>query len=358
MKNRFLLLPMVLLITGSCSSQKEASNKDVMKAYELRMQGNVDQALALLDSILTKDSTNAMAWYERSRVERYMLTGGGNVTMEEILESVDKATFYDSTNVIYTYEKAMDLFLSSYMAMQRDPDKVKEKIALTCLQYEAVLKLKPDYPEAMLYLVEIYGMLPSDMGGDSLKAITYAARLKEMNSYFGAKATLDLAPEETDQVAFWKKYQGLHGETPDVLKEIGIACLYQDDPENAKHYFSKAIGMDSSEQILLLDLARYYMMGVMQNMELADSLLPISATYINQYLVNDPLPIIPLRAYATGMLVKTAMFTGHKDEAEVLMEQAKSLDPYFSRAFGIPPLSLFEPPDSVSHYFSSFFRPF
>ncbi|MFH1936586.1 MAG: hypothetical protein ABIK52_03360, partial [Bacteroidota bacterium] len=307
---------------------------------------------------LEKDSTNAMAWYERSRAKKYMLTGGGNVSMDEILSDIDNATLYDPENVIYAYEKAMDSFLNAYMAMHREPEKVKERIMLTCNQYENVLTLKPDYPEAMLYLVEIYGLLPPEMGGDSVKATTYAAKLKEMDPYFGAKATLDLAPEETDQVAFWKEYQAIHGDTPDVLKEIGIACLYQDDPENAKHYFSKAIEMDSSKQILLLDLARYFMTGVMQNKDLADSLLPISALYVKQYLASDPAPVIPLQAYATGMLVKTEMFTGHKEEAEALMEKAKSLDPYFSRAFGIPGPSIFEPPDKISYHFTSFFRPF
>ncbi|TSA54735.1 MAG: hypothetical protein D4R38_01860 [Dehalococcoidia bacterium] len=116
--------------------------------------------------------------------------------------------------------------------------------------------------------------------------------------------------------------------------------------------------MDSSMQILWLDLARYYMMGVMQNKDLADSLLPISAMYTRQYLASKPAPIIPLQAYATGMLVKTEMFTGHKEEAEKLMEEAKALDPYFSRAFGIPGPSLFEPPDKISYHFTSFFRPF
>ena len=358
MKKVPIILLMTLLITWSCSSQKETGNKDVMKAYDLRMEGKSDQALALLDSILAKDSTNAMAWYELSRVKKYMLTGGGNVTIDEILAAIDKAVLNDPENVIYVYAKAMDLFLNSYMAMNREPDKVKEEIVLTCNQFEQVLKLKPDYPEAMLYLVEIYGMLPPEMGGDSIKAISYAAKLKEMDPFFGAKATLDLAAEDTDQVAFWKEYQTLHVDTPDVLKEIGIACLFQDDPVNAKYYFSKAIEMDSAEQILLLDLARYYMMQVMQNRDLADSLLPVSAKYINEYLLSEPMPVIPLQAYATGMLVKTAMFTGHKEEAEKLMEKANSLDPYFSRAFGIPSRSLFAPPDSVTHYFSSFFRPF
>ncbi|MFH1160185.1 MAG: hypothetical protein V1733_04470 [bacterium] len=343
-----------MLSLFSCNPQE----KGVMNAYTLRMQGKVDQAKAVLDTLLAKDSTLAMAHYELSRVKHYQLTGGGDVTIDEIITSVDKATMYDPENVIYAYAKAMDLFLNAYMAMHREPEKVTDRVTATCAQFEEVLKLKPDYPEAMLYLVEIYGMLPPEMGGDSVKATKYAAKLKELDPYFGAKAILDLAPEETDQVAYWKEFQALHGDNPDILKEIGIAYLYQDDPENAKLYFTKVIEMDSSKQLLLLDLARYYMMGVMQNKELADSLLPISALYVKQYLESEPVPVIPLQAYATGMLVKTEMFTGHKEEAEKLMEKAKSLDPYFSKAFGIPVLSLFDPPDVVTHHFYSFFRPF
>ncbi|MBN1198544.1 MAG: hypothetical protein JXA23_04260 [Bacteroidales bacterium] len=358
MKKVFFLLLLTWQISGSCSYPDHPNRTDVMKAYELRMQGKSDQALVLLDSILGRDSTNAMAWYELSRVKRYMLTGGGNVTIDEILSTIGKATIYDSKNVIYAYEKAMDLFLDAYMAMQRDPKKVKEKVAEACAQYEEVLKLKPDYHEAMLYLVEIYGMLPPEMGGDSAKGQLYAEKLRGSDPYFGAKATLDLAPEGTDQVAFWKEYQQLHGESPDVFKEIGIAYLYNEDPENANLFFSKAIALDSSRQILWLDMGRYFMLAVMQNKDLADSLLPISAMYVQQYLASKPAPVIPLQAYATGMLVKTEMFTGHKEKAEKLMEEAKSLDPYFSRAFGIPTLSLFDPPDVITHHFFSFFRPF
>jgi tetratricopeptide (TPR) repeat protein len=358
MKKMIFLLLLAVPFIGSCSHPEKKADPTVLKAYDLRMQGRIDQALTLLDSIISIDSANAMAYYELSRVKHYMLLGGGSVTIGEILEPIDKASLYDSTNVIYAYAKAMNLFLNAYMAMHNDPQKVKERISEVCVQFEKVLKLKPGYPQAMLYLVEIYGMLPPEMGGDSVQAIKYADRLKELNPYFGAKATYDLAPEDTDPVVFWKEFQALHGETPDVLKEIGIAYLYKDDPESAKSYFTRAMELDSSKQILLLDLARYYMMGVMQKSELADSLLPISATFIKQYLESTPAPSIPMKAYALGMLVKTEMFTGHKEEAGKLMEEAKSLDPYFSRAFGLPPQSLFDPPDSIIRYFYSFFRPF
>jgi tetratricopeptide (TPR) repeat protein len=358
MKNLIVLLLMVAPFIGSCSHPEKKDDQPVFKAFDLRMQGKADQAIVLLDSIIMADSVNAMAYYELSRAKHYMLLGGGSVSIEDILAAVEKATQYDSGNVIYAYAKAMDLFLNAYMAMHREPEKVKERVAASCAQFERALKLKPAYPQAMLYLVEIYGLLPADMGGDSLKAVTYAGQLNLLDPFFGAKATLDLAPEETDPVAFWKEYQTLHGETPDVLQELGIACFYKDDPETAAEYFTKAIEMDSSRQILLLDLARYYMMGVMQNKDLADSLLPISASYINRYLESNPAPPVPMKAYALGMLVKTKMFTGHKEEAEKLMEEAKSLDPYFSRAFGIPSRSLFDPPDVINNHYFSFFRPF
>ena len=356
MKKLSIVLLLALLITGSCSFKKESSNKDVMKAYDLRMQGKVDQALALLDSILEKDSTNAMAWYELSRVKNYKLLGGGDPSMDDLLTAIDKATLYDPENVIYANAKATNYFLNAYIAMMKNQDEVTDAVEKTCKAFKHVLELKPDYPEVMLYLVEIYGLLPPEMGGDSMQAVTYVDLLERTDDYYAAKAWLDM--NEMDEVAFWQEYLCTQDTTPEVMREIGIAYLYQENPDQAEIYFNQAMKLDSTQNTLLLDLARYYTYLVMQKRELADSLLPVSAKYINLYLASDPAPIIPLQAYATGMLVRTKMFTGHKEEAEKLMEKAKALDPYFSRASAIPSPDLFDPPDVVSHHFSSFFRPF
>jgi hypothetical protein len=100
------------------------------------------------------------------------------------------------------------------------------------------------------------------------------------------------------------------------------------------------------------------MMKVMQNRDAAEEELPKSKEYIEQYLASMPAPIPPLKAYALGMLVKIEMFSGNKEEAEKIMEEAKRIDPYFSRAFGIPSLAQFESPDKLDHHFVSFFSPF
>nr|MBC8435923.1 hypothetical protein [Bacteroidota bacterium] len=239
MKKLAVFLLLILLITGSCSFQKGAYDKDVMKAYELRMQGKVDQAVALLDSILATDSTNAMAYYELSRTNKYMLTGGGDVSIDEILTLIEKAKLYDSANVIYAYAKAMDDFLNAYMAMHQNQDKVAGEIGKTCEAFKYVLELKPDYPEPMLYLVEIYGLLPQEMGGDSAQAITYVNLLEQTNEFYAAKGKLAMNP--VDEVTFWQDYLSGHDTTPEVLKEIGIAYLYKEAPDEAEEYFNQVM---------------------------------------------------------------------------------------------------------------------
>jgi tetratricopeptide (TPR) repeat protein len=358
MKKLIILQIMIIGIMTSCTFAGNNPDKEVLKAYNLRMSGKVDEAKALLETILAKDSTNAIAHYEMARLKHYMFTGGGGVKIDDIITSINKAVTYDPKNVTYAYYKAITSFLNAFMAMQTGQGDVKKGVAETCADFEKVLSLKPDYYEASLYLVEIYGMLPKDMGGDSAKAVAYADKLGKMNSYFGAKAKAALAPENSDMVKFWSDLLASDGKNPELLMETGRAYLYADDLTNAESYFDKAIKSDPSENILILDLARYHMYKVMQNKDLAASELPVAKTYIEKYLQSTPAPVVPMKAYALGLLMRCEMFLGNQDGAEKLMDEAKSLDPYFSRASGVPTLLLFDPPDQISHHFFSFFRPF
>jgi tetratricopeptide (TPR) repeat protein len=361
-KSFFLLLSIILMpllqLSGSCSSDKNRSDEDVTKAFQLRINGKVDQAKVLLESIVAKDSTNAMAHYELARLKHYMLVGGGNIKIEDIISSIDRAVIYDPENVIYAYYKGIATFLNAFFAMQHQNDQVKPLVMQTCIEFEKVLKLKPDYYEAMMYLVEIYGMLPEDMGGDSLKAIAYADKLGKMNSYFGARAKAVLLSEESNLVKYWENFLASDKKNPDLLAELGKAYLFKDDPENAEKYFNEARTADPARNILILDLARYHIYKVMQNKDLSKTELPVAKTFLEEYLKSAPVPIIPLKAYAMGLLVRVEMSLDNQVPAEKLMEEAKALDPYFSRASGIPTLLLFDPPDEICHHYFSFFSPF
>jgi tetratricopeptide (TPR) repeat protein len=358
MKKLIFLEMIIIGAMVSCTFAGNDPDKQVLKAYELRMNGKVDQAKALLETILAEDSTNAMAHYEMARLKHYMLTGGGGIKIDDILASVNKAVILDPKNATYAYYKAIASFLNAFMAMETGQGDVKNNVAKTCADFEKVLALKPDYYEASLYLVEIYGMLPKDMGGDSAKALIYADKLGKMDGYFGAKAKAALAPESEDLVKFWADLLSKDKRNADLCMEIGRAYIYKDDLANAEKYFDDAIKSDPSKNVLILDLARYHMYTVMQNKDLADTELPVAKTFIEKYLNSKPEPVIPMKAYAIGALARCEMFLGNQAEAEKLMEEAKSLDPYFSRASGVPTLLLFDPPDQISHHFFSFFRPF
>lgn len=361
-KSFFLFVSTMLILTiqfsGSCSYQGTRPDEDVQNAFNLRMNGKVDQAKVLLEKILVKDSTNAMAHYELARLKHYMLTGGGNVKIEDIVSSINKAASNDPENVTYAYYKAVTYFLNAFSAMQHGQDKVKPLITETCIEFEKVLKLKPDYYEAMMYLVEIYGMLPKDMGGDSVKAVAYAEKLVKINSYFGAKAKAALLPENSDLVKYWENFLAADKKNPELLMEVGKAYLIKDDPKNAERYYNEAKKLDPSKNILILDLARYHVYLVMQNKDLAKTELPVAKVFLEEYLKSVPEPIIPLKSYAMGLLVRADMFLGNQAQAEKLMGVAKALDPYFSRASGIPTLLLFDPPDKICHHYFSFFSPF
>jgi tetratricopeptide (TPR) repeat protein len=356
-----ILMTLLILCSqfnGSCSVKGRESEKVVKKAFELRMNGKVDEAKALLNEILTNDSTNAMAWYELARLKHYMLVGGSEVKIADIVTPINKAVNLEPKNVTYAYYKAIASFLNAFMSMQMGQGEVKNIITETCAHFEKVLTLKPDYHDARMYLVEIYGLLPPEMGGDSAKAQEQSKKLMEADPYFGTKAKAALASEGTDIIKLWEDLIALNSQNADFYMEAGKACLFMEEPKAAELNFDLAIKLDPAKNILILDLARYHVMMVMQKRDVAATELPIAKTYLEKYLKSLPEPNIPLKTYTMGLLARVEMFLGNQAEAEKLMDEAKSLDPYFSRASGVPTLLLFDPPDQISHHYFSFFSPF
>jgi tetratricopeptide (TPR) repeat protein len=352
-----LILSIGLLISSSYAGNKP--DKEVQKAFELRMNGKCDEAKAMLEGILAKDSTNAMAWYEISRINLYMTIGKGEMKMDGVIDAINRAVTYDPKNIIYAYSKAMASFSNAFLAMMMGQTvDVKSRVEETCFQYEKVLAMKPDYSEAMLYLVEIYGLLPRDMGGDSIKAIAYAGKLAGIDKYYGAKAKAVLAPESTDRVKYWEDLLIKNPKNPEYFKEAGKACLLKDDFTKAEKYFDEAIKANPSNNTLILDLARYHMMQVMQNQDQAKTELPIAKTYLEKYLKTSPEPIVPLKAYTIGLMSIFERFLGNQAESDKLLKEAETLDKYFSKATGVPNLLLFDPPSQICHHYFSFFSPF
>ena len=358
MKKIVLLQLLVVALLVSCTYAGKDPDQAVMKAYELRMDGKVDAAKVMLDSILLAHPQNAMAHYEKARVLSYMMNASKEVKIGDVLESVNLAIDNDPGNVSYVYFKAVMSFLDAYISMQMSQGEIPEKVKAACEEFENVLKLKPDYYDARLYLVDIYGLLPPEMGGDSAKAAEYADLLEDANTYYGAKARSILSPEDMDYVKFWEELMAKNNQDPRYMMEAGKACLYAEEPDRAAEYFAQAMELDPAYNILLLDMMRYYLYSVMGSQDQKETALPLAKKYGEKYLASQPDPIVPLKAYTIGWISRFEKFLGNEEASQQMTEKAKALDPYFSRATGLPSMLDFIPPDEVCYCYMTFFGPF
>jgi len=348
-----------LVVLFSFCSKEEVPGITVAEAFELRMNGMVDSAKTGLESIIADDSTNAAAWFELARTKHYMGLGNPRNLYEslgDIEHAIEQAVAYDPENLIYAFYRGYFGYFNTYALVMGQqpggPEKAKEAISA----FEHVLELKPDYHEATLYLIEMFSA-PEQMGlGDnSAKAESLAVLLEELDPVFGAKARDIRMPPEGDRIALWSELLSQNPDNPEVLEQLGKAYLYKDNLEPGKNHIEKALEADPERKYLILDLARYHLMNARSNPASKAEALELARDNISRYLATEP--IAPLKAYALGLSSILESWGGSKEEGEKLREQATAIDPYFSKAFAVPPRILFSPPYELSHYHSYFLRP-
>jgi len=344
-----------LCVLAGAAKGETVSRNAAVDAYKLRMQGKVDDARALLEQAIQENPHNAAAHYELARTRLYMATAEPQKMVERIRDaqqSIDKAIENDPNNVIYPFFEGHIALMQGYMSQ------TKENAARLCGAFESALKLKPDYRQAMLYLVEIYATIPEGEGGDKSKAEQYAKKLEKLDEVYGAKARWILMPEDANRVEYWQKVMKNHQGNTDVLEEMGKAYLDADNVNDAVLCFEKAIKIDPEKSFLFMDLSIYHTWAALcakDTSELRQRAIAAGDAAVTRYL--DSKPVLPMRAYALGVQYKYKAHSGHKEQADELLKKAKELDPYFSKATGAPHPDLFIAVDEIPHSHRYLFRP-
>jgi len=365
----FLLSMLVFLMMFSGSKlSAQFEEESVKAAYELRMNGEIWYAEAMLSKLINQGKEAGLAHYETARVILAKMKGGINIEGAEDMvgilhsarNSASNAVRTDSGNVAFAYLEADCSFLMAYISMMMEADSAKKDFEDPISCFERVLELKPDYHEARMSLVEIFQRLPEDMGGNKEKANQHAQILKEMDWFFGAQAGEIMLPEEASRLEYWQEVWKNNKEDIRVQKQLGQAYLADGNLEEAKPLFEKVMDADPAYNTLLLEIARHHMFQVMQGKSKPETEIPLAEASIKDYLSSEPEPIAPLKAYAIGNLAKMKFFSREEEEGERLMAEASSIDPAFSKAFAVPDLSLYIPPGEIYRRgeYSSFLRPF
>jgi len=349
------------VIIVSWRLQLTSHARTVQEAYELRLGGNADAALALLEQAVATEPGNAEAWYELARTKAHIGLGNPRSIMEAMKENqaaAEKAAMLEPDNLIYAVYKAKACGTGAYIAVQQQAPDAKNKIQEFVSAYEHVLELKPDYHEARLALVEYLKMLPPEKGGDPAKAEKYTKELENADAVLGAQAREMMLPEGTDLIVFWQKVLESNPGNADVLERLGKACFYEDRDEQGIDYIKQAIQLDAGKNILHLDIARYYMYQAMRDRDKLKELAPKMDEAYMAYIDSKPKPVDSMLAYAKVGLGRIKSHVGDKELANKLLKEAKALDPNLSKASGIPDQNLFILPDQIPRGFVYFTRPF
>jgi len=356
---KILYICVVYISFVSCAAQP--FDKKVQQAYELRMNGQADSAKVILKQVLSKDSTNAAAWYELARLKHHMgLNSPRDLIdgMAVIQQTVQRAVDNDPDNVIYQFYLANIRFTNLYIALKMEKDEAKTNLTKVVECFNSVLALEPDCHQAKLSLIELYAKLPTEMGGDMSVAEKYAQEFEAADIALKSKAKELVLPNDSSRVGFWQPIISLHQPNAEVFEALGKAYLAENDQINALKYFEKAIKLDANKNYLYMDLGRKNIMQVMRNPDKLDSLSIQIINTFETYLNSQPEPINPLKAFALSKMAMVKFRTGNQDEGKKLSLRAKEYDVYYSKAFAIPSQILFDPPDKISRTYNYFFRPF
>lgn len=355
----FGVVAIIIVCSGVALSGDIQSDDAVAKAYQLRLDGKVDEAKTLLNDRIAANPADAAAYYELARVYYYM--GPGDMkniqsTIESGQKSIQKAVELDPSNPVYRYFAARVSFFKAYMAMQSDEEHAKEHVVTICRAYEAVLDSKPDYGEPMLNLVELYGGMPEELGRDTARAAQYESRLQVIDPVLAGKGHCIMMPDDFDRIAYWKDMAKQHPGDMRALEELGKTCLREGKTNQGVDYLKKVMNAEPSNSVLYLVIANHHIMNVWQDEQAKGKSIPLAMQAVNDFLATKP--IAPLKAYALGMLAKLNYAQEKKAEGDKCLEEAKAADAYFSKASAIPLADLFVPPGEISHNHRFLFQPF
>jgi hypothetical protein len=327
----------------------------VLELYDLRMIGKINLANSKLKDERNDFGRNPMVHFEDARIRRHKLMGGApKITLQSMLNTMNGPRYMHRHNVVIRYFDADCASFAACEKLSKGDSLTARRYYLRALEdWNDILRMKPVFHAARLNLVDIYSRNSAFLCGDREKAEMHAGVLIDYDSVWGARAASILLPDDASRLDFWLDFEKSHPDDPVVLYELGRAHLADDDPVRAEQCYRRAMELDSSRIILLVDLARYHLMKARENVGETAVCLEASETFFMEYLETEP--IQPIGAWCYASLARLKEMAGDETESVRLRALAKSMDPWYFKGDRLPPMLLYTRPGTLSNEYYSYF---
>lgn len=296
------------------------------RAYELRMAGQVEEALDLLAEGLAADPQAGVLHYELARTKLFLLDFAGMV------QEAQASVHHSPDNQEFRYFAALTAAYALIdAAHHQDQDKMKKMGQSVLDQLQAILQADPENHEARFFLIQQWVEMAPQVGLEVGDVEQNVALLEAKEPVLGAKAR-GLLVEEKDQKKIWKKILADYPEDCHALVEAAQGLMAVGELDQAEHCLKNAIAKDRQACYELLGLGLAHAMR-----EDWDRALELTQEYL------DSEPPIALKAYALGRMGMIMHRKGDADGGRELMEKARALDPHVWQTVMPPPKEIFTP---------------
>lgn len=328
---RWALAAILLAIVPLTSSGAAAGEPAAIaaKAYELRMAGQVDQAVDLLESSLAEAPGSAILSYELARARLMLLDFDG------MHQAAEAAVNQDPGNGDYRYFAAIAALYSLIDAAHHGDEprmKILGRDALAHLR--TILETDPDHHEARVLLVQQLLETAPQLGLDAGDPEEHVCVLEARAPILGAKARCCLV-EEARQKEIWAKVLADHPDDCRAQEEAAEGLIQLGELDEAAKCLERAMALDHRSCYGLLRLSLAYAMQ-----EDWDRAIAVTQRYL------ETEPPLALKAFAVGRLGMIQHRMGDRDRGRELMEEARALDPHVWQTVMPPPREIFTPLES------------
>lgn len=350
MKFSFILYFIMLqtaFFSLSLSAQYCEMEKEILNAYQTRISGDSKNAVVLLTAVLDKDSTNALANFEMARSLENM----------DKWKYIDKAILYDPQNPMYVFYKANMYMLEAYVAMHNnDKEATSLNVEHCCKTLNKVLEINPGCRESLLFLVDLYGNLPEDMGGNPALAKMKLETLRSVDPVYTVEGEIILSKDTINPDDYWEKYITENGECEEAMIRMGKSNLMRGDIEKATNCFEKIIEKNQGKKILYLEIARAHLYKAMRGGPDENSELEEIQNYIHKYLTEEESKPVNIEAWCYAWLSRIEQRLGNDALAKEYIEKASELTDNIPMYTALPEVD--DPPNVIKYNYKSYFRPF
>jgi tetratricopeptide (TPR) repeat protein len=326
--NKLLVLLGILVIGPPTALAVDTTPVGIAReAFDLRLAGEVDEAVRRLEAGLAADSTQAALLYELSRTRMFLMDFAG------MQSAVGKAVALAPDNADYHYFAGMATAYSLINAAHQGREEQMKQFAGRIIEeLESALRCDPDHHEARCMLVQQFSVMAEDMGWDMARAEEHVRILEGKDPVMGAKARANLTPED-QKALLWERVVAENAGRSLAWYEGGVGFFGVGNMDRAAECVDKALAMDPERNDILLGLSTAFAMA--GDLDRAGAL-------VRRYLEMGP--PLPLKAFALARLGQLEQRKGNLPEGEKLVNEAMVMDPHLWRGFMPPPSVIFVRP--------------